>query len=406
MRLQNDLLIAAALADRTAFEAGGYVLGDASLTETAQRAWDCIAKMYAEDQNAACVDPVLLSARLRAEASTDKLGDVYEEFVRDLPPNSSSIHVREICRAIRTNRMGLSIVDLLLAQKHAEALAPMMEFQEFVTSTGDSEQHETQLDLQALLKSRANKVPMMPKKMGEVLNGGLSPGNTMLIFGRPGSGKTLVCVNVAAGYAFRGLTVLYIGNEESQQMLSYRFLSLMGGQKLMDLDSPDSDRASKAISSGVELANTRGWNNVHIIHGLTSYVQIMREVDRIQPAVVVLDQLRNVKDAGGYGDAMHSDMEAVTRQYRLHANRKKFIGLMVGQAGASGENKMVLDLNDFDGSKTGVQGAVDVMAGVGVTAELRREGKRVISYCRNKVSGIIADQLVHVEEQYTRIASK
>jgi hypothetical protein len=75
----------------------------------------------------------------------------------------------------------------------------------------------------------------------------------------------------------------------------------------------------------------------------------------------------------------------------------------VTQAGATAEGKQVLDLADIDGAKTGLQGACDAIIGLGKGPNDEAEKKRVMSICRNKISGTITQFPVFIDTQHTRI---
>jgi len=122
-------------------------------------------------------------------------------------------------------------------------------------------------------------------------------------------------------------------------------------------------------------------------------------VERLSPDFVIVDQLRHVGRGGG--EALHEVLEAGMMQLRAHAHEARYAAVAITQAGHSGEGKAVLDLDDIDGAKTGLQGAADWILGLGVNADLRAKNQRVVSICRNKISGVIRAFPITVEEQHT-----
>jgi KaiC/GvpD/RAD55 family RecA-like ATPase len=263
----------------------------------------------------------------------------------------------------------------------------------------------TQLDAAALLKATADRVPIYPAKLNGVFAGGLAPGHCVVVFGRPGAGKTLVVCNLAAGFLMSGKVVLHIMNEESQEALTMRYLSLLVPSShglLSNLAHHDSRVRDNAVNYCMDYAKEkRNLGNLHIAHGVYSYAAVRELVARLKPDMVIVDQIRHIGRGGG--DPLHETLERVTQDLRAHAHEAGFTAVGVTQAGATAEGKPVLDLADIDGAKTGLQGACDAIVGLGKGPNDEAEHKRTISVCRNKISGVITHFPVWLDEQHTLI---
>ncbi len=244
------------------------------------------------------------------------------------------------------------------------------------------------------------KVRIRPVWLNKICLGGLRPGDTVLCFGRPGAAKTMLAVNIAAAFAVQCYPVLYVGNEEERRAIGLRFLSLLGGEKLRDMNAEDKAVAKAAIAVAFPKANALGLSNVHFLSEQTSLESLAPYLEAIRPRCLVIDQIRNVTTGG---ESMTSDLEKTMREVRKLARAYKLVGIGTAQATATAEGKEILSLLDLDASKTGVQGACDLMIGVGVTDDLRKQGRRILSVCRNKISGIIDHTNVAVDEQLTKI---
>lgn len=68
-------------------------------------------------------------------------------------------------------------------------------------------------------------VPTPWDELNEVFNGGLHPGRSFIVAGRPGAGKSLAGLNIAAHAAENGHTTLVISEEMSNQELTGRLMA-------------------------------------------------------------------------------------------------------------------------------------------------------------------------------------
>ncbi|MCC2642129.1 MAG: radA [Nitrospira sp.] len=109
--------------------------------------------------------------------------------------------------------------------------------------------------------------PRRSSGMGEfdrVLGGGVVPGSVILIGGDPGIGKTTLLLQALPLLAAAGEHVLYVSGEESPRQIKMR------GERL-------------------------GINGKHLlILGETSLEQILKSIQEVQPAAVVVDSIQTV----------------------------------------------------------------------------------------------------------------
>jgi hypothetical protein len=160
-------------------------------------------------------------------------------------------------------------------------------------------------------------------------------------------------------------------------------------------------REMSVLAAYAHAREHRNLGNLHIVHGVYSYSAVRQLVQRLQPDMVIVDQIRHFGRGGD--EALHQTLERVTQDLRAHAHEAGFTAVGVTQAGMSGEGKPVLDLGDIDGAKTGLQGACDAIIGVGKGPTDEVEHKRTLSVCRNKISGVITHFPVWLDEQHTLI---
>jgi replicative DNA helicase len=390
-------IIGALLVSRKAYEKVALRLDLTDFSEVGRFIVKRIGDYYDRDKDASTVDRPLLCAMLAASVASAKQAEDYRNTVMALPTKASASNVAQLYRDLHARSLFLQAMQAFSNGK-PEARELARAYLEASEEQGDDAEVEgTQVGFADIFDSaHAAKLRVLPESLNETLRGGIRPGNCIIVFGRPGAGKTLVTINMVSGLAHDGHKVLYIGNEESKQSIAFRFLSRFSNIPLSKLDSANEAESREAVTRALELANKRGYKNVHIVHNVTTLAGVRSCVARIKPRVLVLDQVRHINAA----EALHQSLEIVTRELRKMAHEHGLIGIGVTQAGEGAEGKPVLTLTHIDGAKTGLQGACDLMIGVGPTDDAT---KRWLSICRNKISGVIRFFPVTCDEQTTRI---
>lgn len=377
---------------------------------------------YTRDQAAQWVDVETLCAIVKAEAVRPEFGQAIIDQLRKLPPRDKlDVSAENVAHAVQSAQVREIRMRLAAALENGQPVDGYLE-ELRAAEAPTLHQDQTQVTLEDLKREVGDRTKIHPSPVNAVFAGGFAPGHAGIIFGRPGSGKTLVAVNLGCSYLTQGKVVLHIGNEESGQALMMRYLScLMYGnvtyRSLGRLDSLTNQKVqvreqaldasmafarSRVMATEEELArNINTIPHLHIVHGVHGFPAVRELVAKIKPDFVIVDQLRHIGRAGG--EALHETLESGMMQLRAHAHEARYAAAAITQAGGSADGKSVLEEADVDGAKTGLQGATDWMLGLGVTAELRAKSQRVISICRNKISGQIKAFPVKVEEQHTLI---
>jgi KaiC/GvpD/RAD55 family RecA-like ATPase len=222
-----------------------------------------------------------------------------------------------------------------------------------------------------------NLIRVYPDSLNRRLEGGLKRGHHMVIFARPEMGKTMTVINMMAGFAEEGRTVLYCGNEDPMPDIGMRVVNRLTGRTkyevLEDLDGTDA------------LARERGYENIvfkSLAPGTPREIEALIKEHR--PDVLVLDQLRNINMSN---DHFTQALEAAAKEARAWAKRYDCVVVSVTQAGDSASGKSILDLGDVDSSNTGIPATADVMLGIGATEAHVQRSEVVFSLPKNKVSG-------------------
>lgn len=393
------LLLAAALGSRDACQL--IVQAAVVKDDVGQTILEAAVDYYTRDPVAMRVDPVVLRGMLAGAAIHEKAVAPVLAMLDSLPKDVSPNNVAHMVHTERQRHARLRLADALLEGRDPTAEMDALKALDrpaIITTN-------TQMGADDLLRHSADRVPIYPAKLNGVFAGGLAPGHTVVVFGRPGAGKTLVVCNIGAGFLMRGKVVLHIMNEESQEALTMRYLSLLCPSShgmLSNLTHHIAANREECVRYAMAyVKEKRNFDNLHIAHGVYSYAAVRELVARLKPDLVIVDQLRHMGRGGD--DPLHATLERVTQDLRAHAHEAQFTGVGVTQAGASAEGKPVLDLADIDGAKTGLQGACDAIIGLGKGPTDEAEHKRTMSICRNKISGTITHFPVWIDEQHTLI---
>jgi DNA repair protein RadA/Sms len=134
-----------------------------------------------------------------------------------------------------------------------------------------------------------------------VLGGGIVPGTLVLIGGDPGIGKSTLLLQVADKLSARDYPVLYVSGEESERQIKLR------GERL-----------------NVEAAN------LYILPE-TNLENIFHEVDRLQPAALIIDSIQTVFSAlieSAPGSV--SQVREVARQFLMLAKNRTVPVFLIG----------------------------------------------------------------------------
>jgi hypothetical protein len=238
-------------------------------------------------------------------------------------------------------------------------------------------------------------VPLYPKKLrSQLLAGGALPGHTILIYGRPESGKSLYAISMAAYAAYRGKRVLYCGNEEAVETVGMRIACNLARRPIREFQG-DSNTIRKA-------AQARGLDRITVMElAPGTFAEIEKGVQDTGADLLVIDQLTGV-DVGESSDVRSMDKAA--RAFRTLCKSQKVVGLAVSQAGDRTEKHgqlppTWLSMSDVYGSRTGIPAQMDLMLGLGFDEEMYDRDQRAVSIPKNKLGGTHDGFIVSIDTQ-------
>ena len=379
------LIISAELKDRTAWDIVNLVNQEGLLSTQAKMLQDEIDHFYKTDTEADHVDLDIINARLsRKYPKHPELIGIIGDCDAD---NVSSINIKQELIDLALERIAdrLSLAFSLRKTEEIEIYLPLYhEIQEkgfesiIPHNSGDAYDYTVynDVDLEGLLKETdvENKIKLFPESLNDHLSGGIYRKQHCVIFGRPDCGKTTFLVNLVYGFLEQGLKVLFIENEDPGSVLYKRVITRFTGIPTNELSSANSEQYRFKNISNFTLIETESGT----LKGISD------ELEKISADVLIVDQLRNLHTKS---DTRVTELEAIARGLREIAKHYDIAVFSVTQAGDSGEGKPILGMGDVDWSNTAIQGACDLLIGIGVNDNLFNAGVRVCSFPKNKING-------------------
>ena len=362
-----------------------------------------IGDYYSRDGTSTFVLPDVLAAQVQETVRNQKHVELFDNFLAEAAAEGHDTNVRaailfakqqevgdKLAVAITTN--GPDVDDLM---REFKELKEMTSLEDLVDSGMEV---FADIDLEALMNQEfdpANVITLYPQSLSDRLGGGGKRGHHVTLYGRPESAKTATAINMTCGIGRQNKRALYFINEDRPEDIIIRMVSNFTGMTKHQIrDNPIKAR---------NLAYEGGFGNVSVISvSPGTLAQIERSIEKHDPDVIVVDQLRNLKVKA---DNRVNQLEYAATGVRNIAKSADVLAISVTQAGDSADNKAVLEMGDIDFSNTGIPAQADLLLGVGVTPELEAEGLRVFSMPKNKISGDHGNFPVRVIPQLSRVVS-
>lgn len=378
-------LVAAAIESREAYDKVAPWIVGKDMTPPAAFWWKQVEAWYERDPSAKCVDKDLL--RESVGIPNPKHREGLYAFLADLPESDSPTNAAHVALLLQRRNAGLELSAAIAASDEDKARALLPRYQELMDATELRAARATRrvaAEWETLheLVGEDRRVPVLPGRLNSRLSGGALPGHHILVFARPEAGKTTVALNMAAGFLKHGQRVLYIGNEDSIDVLKQRMLCRLTGRTEQEIAA---DR-----EGSYQLARQRAPDDkLRMVHlDDASVADVREEVEDFKPTVLVLDQIRNLRSAE---DDMTRKLERVAIEVRALLSEHQLIGVSVTQANDrssrySERPPVWLTMTDVDSSRTGLPAQADLMIGIGFDDEMYARGQRALSLPKNKLS--------------------
>jgi KaiC/GvpD/RAD55 family RecA-like ATPase len=376
-------ILSASIKSREAFQSVAAHVGHSDFSEQGWVVWENICDYYDADSTAGYVDAGILSSKIARKVAADKHKEMFTNLVATLDAfDVSGRNVVDDLLETKREVVGHKLAHSLLAGEQTALL--LTEYEQLLSAESfvaedyeDARQGYSVEELCATGFNKDNLIQVMPASLNERLDGGVKPGHHIILFARPEMGKTMMTIEMMAGFLRQGLTVLYIGNEDPIDDINMRVVNRLSGMTKLEVMTSPNKADVIARQNGYEqlILKSLAPGTVREITGL---------IEKYSPHVLVLDQLRNLNMKN---DNYVLALEQAAKQARQWGKRYSSVVVSVTQAGDSATGKAVLDMGDVDFSNTGIPSQADVMIGLGAGEEQIAAGEIVLSLPKNKVSG-------------------
>ncbi len=217
--------------------------------------------------------------------------------------------------------------------------------------------------------------------------GGLQGGDSIAVAGRPDKGKTsLLAANLVnfapqlAGMDWSGRPMLWLNNEGSGRRIIPRIYQAA-------LKCTFAEMVAKSNAGTLVQEYTESMHDERILvkdmHGST-LGQIEQVIEELNPCVVVFDMLANFRMPGVGGGNKTDALEQMWQETREMAVRHDFVAMPTVQISADGDDQMYPPYSALKDSKTGIQGATDVILMMGALNSIEMDTVRGFSTPKNK----------------------
>lgn len=376
-------VLGAMLNSRSAYETFTRVGDKGDFGGVASLVLDAVRGYYELDPAAQRVDRAIIEERVAGSLSNPKHEAAYRSYLQGIPDDVSGPNVEFDLREVHKQRVGERLAIALTngaPQEEKEALT--QEYQEACKTVGSvsvDEEHGFLIGSKLFSDNQApaagSLIHLWPQQLDTHIDGGAGAGNLIVVFARPNTGKTLFGINLCTSFVRQGKRVLYIGNEEPVWRIRHRFVARLLKANPSALRQDPQRAEEVAAKRGANLAAFK----------LEPYCDA-RTIERYTKAwradCVIIDQMHKMKVNADSSVNMLEAQAATCRSLAQNLNV-----LMIGntQAGVSASNKAVLDMNDIEGSKTGIAANADLLLGLGKTRDMWDNGMLELAICKNKL---------------------
>ncbi len=378
--MQERNLIVAAIQSKEAYLiASDYDIED-SLTVQGRIVWKEITEFYSKDKEAYHCDREVLSARLTRKHP--KHVEVLQDLISDEIDFSIPNFLDELY-AVKSESLADRLLMALTSGNTEEAGILSKEYYDLyenglslVTEDVDIINNKSIQDIFASTEGD-NQFKLGLPALDSRLDGGLNKGHHVLLFAVPEIGKSAFAIHFASSFLEQGKKVLYIGNEDPEDQMLMRFITRLSGMVKYEV--------KENLDLAWHMADEAGYGNLFFaaLHP-GSLKEIRALLKHVQPDVLIVDQTSELISS------------ADSRTNRLHANisgmrnlSKEFnvLGMSVVQASDSATNKLKLERNDVHFSNIDIAAQVDLMLGIGCNSEYEQSNQRLLTLCKNKITG-------------------
>lgn len=391
-------LLAACIKSREAFEKIEDGIDKKLSLPIAELILDSCREYYARDGTAKYVDVDYILEHITTVFDNQKKAKEYQEFVLEINAlDVSVVNIVSIIQAAKRKEAGHRLAAALA--NDSKDVSSLIEEYSALNEQGESEDaseiyHNLSIEESvSTILNKDNLIKLPTRALNEAIDGGAMAGNHIVIYARPETGKTALCISCLRAFAYQELDGIYFGNEDPIRSVILRAQCGFSGLTKEQIR----DRPHEAQ----KLLDATGFRHVRFIPLNPGTPQeIIKYIKLYKPKWIIIDQIRNLYVRS---DTRVNQLEASATAVRNIANRYNLLAISITQAGDSADQKLVLSMGDIDFSNTGIPAQSDVMIGMGVNADFEEKGQRMISLPKNKLGGVHTHFPVRINQFISRI---
>lgn len=200
--------------------------------------------------------------------------------------------------------------------------------------------------------------------------GAIQGGTSIALGARPDKGKTSLVADIITDWApqcvqFFGMNrpILWLNNEGSGKRIIPRvYQAALGLDLTQIIELSNKGELTECYTKAIQAP--QDYIRVKDIHG-ANLAQIEQVIEDMNPCVVVFDMLANVRVSSREGSNKADAVEGAWQEVREIAVRHNLIALSTVQISVEGGNMLYPPYSAFKDSKTGIQGATDLIITLG-----------------------------------------
>ena len=217
---------------------------------------------------------------------------------------------------------------------------------------------------------------------------GILGGASIALGARPDKGKTSLVAKVLTHFAPQldkyfspERPILWLNNEGKGQRIIPRIYQAALGKTVDEIRSMSN--AGLLVPAYVKAVGRADRIRVKDIHG-ASLAQVEQIIEAMKPAVVAFDMLANIRSPGNGGGNKAEEVEQKWQEIREMAVRHDFVAISTVQVSADGDDQLYPPYSALKDSKTGIQGATDIILMMGARNDPSLQTLRGLSTAKNK----------------------
>jgi replicative DNA helicase len=211
--------------------------------------------------------------------------------------------------------------------------------------------------------------------------GPIRKGNLILVSSRPEVGKTTFLASECTFMApQKEGTIIWFNNEEAGTSVKKRIAYASLGITSREFADDPTDNWERYL----EATSTDGKDNIIVYDKASHFKECEQIIKRYEPKLVIFDQLRKVQ---GFDKQASSPVDRLSKLYFWARDMaKEFCPvIVVHQADGTAHGQKWLEQNQLEGTKTEVQGELDVQIMIGIDPDPQYRQFRYINIVKNKL---------------------